>query len=80
MGQGQEQIAIAALRKRAEEGGWIMLQNIHLMQSWLPRLDRALEAVGREDPGFRCFLTSEPPTPRRAGRAPRWWEDSRRPV
>merc|ERR1719191_1864718 len=26
MGQGQEQIAIAALRKRAEEGGWVMLQ------------------------------------------------------
>merc|ERR1719174_2997484 len=40
MGQGQEQIAISALRKRAEEGGWIMLQNIHLMQSWLPQLDR----------------------------------------
>jgi dynein heavy chain len=62
MGQGQETIAINALNKCAKEGGWIMLQNIHLMQNWLKTLERSLELI--EDfvhPDFRCILTSEPP-------------------
>jgi dynein heavy chain len=63
MGQGQEQIAISALRKRAEEGGWVMLQNIHLMQSWLPQLDRALEVIEEfSHETFRSVLSSEPPS------------------
>lgn len=32
MGQGQEAPAEAALEAFAESGGWIMLQNVHLMQ------------------------------------------------
>lgn len=35
MGQGQELIAKNALFKAAKEGNWIMLQNVHLMQTWL---------------------------------------------
>jgi dynein heavy chain len=63
MGQGQEQIAISALRKRAEEGGWVMLQNIHLMQSWLPQLDRGLEVIEEfSHESFRSVLSSEPPS------------------
>ena len=45
MGQGQEKIALNALNKMAKEGGWIMLQNIHLMQAWLKDLERALEVI-----------------------------------
>merc|ERR1740127_420071 len=61
MGQGQEQVAVNALKKQAEMGGWIMLQNIHLMQSWLPQLERALEVVEEFSlPDFRCVLSSEP--------------------
>jgi len=62
MGQGQETIALNAINKMAKDGGWLMLQNIHLMQDWLKDLERALEVVeefAHED--FRCFLTSEPP-------------------
>jgi len=62
MGQGQEKIALNAINKMAKEGGWLMLQNIHLMQAWLKDLERALEVIeefAHED--FRCFLTSEPP-------------------
>eukprot|EP00971_Amphidinium_carterae_P038905 764652-Amphidinium_carterae.1 len=33
MGQGQERVALDALNKTAKEGGWIVLQNIHLMQA-----------------------------------------------
>jgi dynein heavy chain len=61
MGQGQEQIALNALSTAAKEGGWIMLQNIHLMQSWLKQLERALEQIDDPHPEFRCFLSSEPP-------------------
>ncbi|CAK9037426.1 unnamed protein product [Durusdinium trenchii] len=46
----------------AKEGGWIMLQNIHLMQAWLKDLERALEVIEEfVHDDFRCFLTSEPP-------------------
>ena len=39
-----------------------MLQNVHLMQSWLPTLVVTLEGLsGRVDPSFRCFLSAEPP-------------------
>merc|ERR1719478_1054569 len=41
MGQGQETVALNALNKLATNGGWIMLQNIHLMQEWLPQLERS---------------------------------------
>mmetsp|Transcript_80594 Transcript_80594/g.127208 ORF Transcript_80594/g.127208 Transcript_80594/m.127208 type:complete len:789 (-) Transcript_80594:308-2674(-) len=63
MGQGQESIALNALNKLATSGGWIMLQNIHLMQEWLPQLERALEVIEEfAMPEFRCILTSEPPS------------------
>jgi len=63
MGQGQENVAVNALNKSAKEGGWVMLQNIHLMQNWLKTLERQLEIVEEfAAPDFRCFLTSEPPS------------------
>jgi len=62
MGQGQETVALNALNKLAKDNGWIMLQNIHLMQEWLPQLERALEVIEEfAEPDFRCVLTSEPP-------------------
>ena len=39
-----------------------MLQNVHLMQSWLPTLVLALEGLGGTvNESFRCFLSAEPP-------------------
>ena len=60
MGQGQEEVALAALRKAAQSGGWIMLQNIHLMQSWLKQLERTLDGLECHE-NFKCILSSEPP-------------------
>ena len=62
MGQGQEKPAEALVRQFARTGGWVMLQNCHLMQSWVPSLERLLEVV-QEDahPSFRCFISAEPP-------------------
>ncbi len=45
MGQGQEALAEAVVERFAKQGGWVMLQNCHLMQSWLPKLERLLETV-----------------------------------
>ena len=65
MGQGQEKNAEDALVSYAESGGWVFLQNVHLMETWLPKLERALEIAaetGHDD--FRCFLSAEaPPLP-----------------
>jgi len=63
MGQGQELIAIAALKDAGKTGKWIMIQNTHLMPEWMKTFERELEIVIEEQPHeeFRCFITSEPP-------------------
>ena len=65
MGQGQEKPAEETIEKMARIGGWVMLQNVHLMQSWLPQLDRKLEVCSETaDQSFRCFISAEaPPLP-----------------
>merc|ERR1719155_305366 len=62
MGQGQEKNGENVLDRFTREGGWAFLQNVHLMQGWLPMLERKLEIaqeIGHKD--FRCFVTAEPP-------------------
>jgi len=63
MGQGQEPVAEEALDRCMKDGGWVFLQNIHLMSGWVKALERKLE--GSQDPDthkdFRCFLSAEPP-------------------
>lgn len=65
MGQGQEKPAKDALFNAAEKGHWILLQNLHLMQTWLKGingLEGMLETVfANSHPNFRVFLSSEPP-------------------
>lgn len=62
MGQGQEAPAEAVVKRFSKEGGWVMLQNCHLMSSWVPRLERLLEVVSEDaHEDFRCFISAEPP-------------------
>eukprot|EP00804_Cyclotella_cryptica_P004521 CCRYP_006874-RA/>CCRYP_006874-RA protein AED:0.08 eAED:0.09 QI:0/0/0.5/1/0/0/2/139/4220 len=62
MGQGQEAPAEAIITMLAKEGGWVMLQNCHLMSSWVPKLERLLEVVAEDaHEDFRCFISAEPP-------------------
>jgi dynein heavy chain len=64
MGQGQEQIAMNALKDSAEKGNWLMVQNVHLMTDWMKEFERALEATVEQPEchtDFRCFISSEPP-------------------
>lgn len=60
MGQGQEARADETIRKLGKVGGWIFLQNVHLMQSWLPTLDEKLETLNPHK-NFRVFISAEPP-------------------
>ncbi|XJO78526.1 hypothetical protein BDV3_002952 [Batrachochytrium dendrobatidis] len=58
MGQGQGELAIELLRKASNEGGWIFLQNIHLVINWVPILEKELLFL-KPHSKFRLWMTSE---------------------
>ena len=61
LGQGQEPVAEKALEVGASVGGWVLLQNIELVASWLPKLEKKLESlVEGAHPDFRVFLSALP--------------------
>ncbi|RKO98183.1 hypothetical protein CXG81DRAFT_17063 [Caulochytrium protostelioides] len=61
LGQGQEVIAEQKLDLAYQEGGWVMLENIHLLVKWLPILEKKLEVLSMgSHPDFRVFLSAEP--------------------
>ncbi len=61
LGQGQEAPAEKALARMQATGGWVMLENIELVASWLPKLEKLLEAlVEGAHPNFLVFLSSLP--------------------
>ncbi|KAJ3364693.1 hypothetical protein GGF32_001332 [Allomyces javanicus] len=61
LGQGQEVIAEQKLDIAHKNGGWVMLQNIHLVAKWLPALEKKLEALTQDaHPNFRVYLSAEP--------------------
>jgi dynein heavy chain len=62
LGQGQDKFANDKLDAGHKEGLWVMLQNVHLMPSYLYELEKRLNAFALEGshPNFRLFLTSDP--------------------
>ena len=62
LGQGQEIVAEHALDIAVKQGGWVMLQNIHLVAKWLLVLEKKMEELFQTDihPNFRLFLSAEP--------------------
>ena len=83
MGQGQEPVAEAVLDKYTKHGGWVFLDNVHLMQGWIPSLERKLEiAAGVGAQGLQVLFQLSPstallsqrscrsPSSRRASRCP----------
>jgi len=59
MGQGQSDIALQCIRTCAEKGGWVCLQNIHLVIHWVAILEKELDSL-KLDPNFRLWITTEP--------------------
>uniref|UniRef100_A0A7S3YCE3 AAA+ ATPase domain-containing protein n=1 Tax=Lotharella globosa TaxID=91324 RepID=A0A7S3YCE3_9EUKA len=62
LGQGQAAEAQMLLEMGAKKGHWIILQNCHLMLSWLPTLEKWLEGLATKTPheDFRLWLTTDP--------------------
>jgi len=62
LGQGQDQVAHGKLDLSHKEGHWVMLQNIHLMPSFLLELEKKLDlfAIEGSNPTFRLFVSSDP--------------------
>jgi hypothetical protein len=63
MGQGQAEVALTSLAKCSAEGGWLLLQNLHLTVAWLPALEQAILNLQTGDrqphPDFKLWLTTE---------------------
>ncbi|KAL7746739.1 hypothetical protein RI367_007902 [Sorochytrium milnesiophthora] len=62
LGQGQGPRAEALLRDGMEKGLWVLLQNCHLAPSWMPMLDKLVDAItpDKVHRDFRLWLTSMP--------------------
>ena len=62
LGQGQGPRAEALLKESMERGSWVLLQNCHLSPSWMPTLDKMMDAVtpDKVHRDFRLWLTSMP--------------------
>jgi dynein heavy chain len=63
LGQGQEPIAMERLAAARKNGGWVLLQNIHLTIDWTNGpLEKCVDKLveGTHD-DFRLFLSAEPP-------------------
>ena len=58
MGQGKASEALQAIRSAAKAGGWVCLQNLHLVISWLSELSSELAGL-QLHPKFRLWMTTE---------------------
>ncbi len=47
------------LREAAQKGHWLCFKNIHLVNSWLPILEKELKCLNLHK-NFRLWLTTEP--------------------
>lgn len=60
LGQGQGPIAEQLLEAGRSRGHWILLQNCHLLASWLKTLEKILNDSKEPHKDFRLWLTTEP--------------------
>eukprot|EP00727_Mastigamoeba_balamuthi_P006867 m51a1_g2800 putative dynein heavy chain axonemal (4501) ;mRNA; f:77561-92205 len=60
LGQDQGDPAAQLVENGAARGQWIVLQNCHLLPSWLPTLEKLLEKLDKSSKDFRLWLTTEP--------------------
>lgn len=52
--------AAELLETGASRGLWVMLQNCHLLPSWLKHLEKLLEKITKPHRDFRLWLTTDP--------------------
>lgn len=60
LGQGQDQLAMKSLQAAVNNGHWLMLQNGHLLVSFMKDLEKYLEKVEKPHDKFRLWITTDP--------------------
>ena len=63
LGQGQAPTAVRLIEEGLSRGSWVFLANCHLMLSWMPTLEKIIEANMVEktpNKNFRLWLSSSP--------------------
>jgi dynein heavy chain len=61
LGQGMEQEASLFVDTASQRGHWLMLQNCHLLASWLKNsLEKSLDLMTKPHKDFRLWLTTQP--------------------
>ena len=60
LGQGMGDKAKSLIESGAIRGHWVMLQNCHLLTSWLKKLEAIIEGLNKSDKSFRLWLTTNP--------------------
>lgn len=60
LGQGMEKVAQSLIENGGMRGHWVLLQNCHLLQSWLKKLEAIIENQTKPDKAFRLWLTTNP--------------------
>eukprot|EP00930_Biecheleria_cincta_P014239 TRINITY_DN1233_c0_g1_i1.p1 TRINITY_DN1233_c0_g1~~TRINITY_DN1233_c0_g1_i1.p1 ORF type:complete len:4262 (-),score=887.85 TRINITY_DN1233_c0_g1_i1:333-13118(-) len=62
LGQGQGPKATKMIENAQSSGGWVLLSNCHLMESWMSSLEAIVEQLNPEEmqASFRLWLTSMP--------------------
>lgn len=60
LGQGQGPIAEQLLEVGHKRGHWVLLQNCHLLASWLKTLEKMLNSMKNPHKDFRLWLTTDP--------------------
>lgn len=60
LGQGMGETAKQYIESGAMRGHWVLLQNCHLLVSWLKQLEVIIENITKPDKNFRLWLTTAP--------------------
>ncbi|CAD7925016.1 unnamed protein product [Amoebophrya sp. A120] len=60
LGQGMGPVAAANIESGWQRGQWVILQNCHLLVSWLKTLEKILEGITKPNKDFRLWLTTMP--------------------
>ncbi|CAD8132456.1 unnamed protein product [Paramecium pentaurelia] len=63
LGQGQIQLALKLIKNGLHQGKWVLLQNCHVAQSFMPELEQLFENQFKSqniNKEFRLWLTSQP--------------------